>query len=82
MRTMMAILLAATLLQAQDKPAETVKPEPREAVLIPVFEPILNPIWVMIFFGEKPGSLALLGGLIVVGAITLRATLSIRKRAT
>ena len=35
MRIMMTILLAAGLLQAQDKPAE-VKPEPREAVIIPV----------------------------------------------
>ncbi len=35
MRTLMAILLAAGLLQAQDKPAET-KPEPPEAVIIPV----------------------------------------------
>lgn len=35
MRTMITILLAAGLLQAQDKPAE-VKPEPREAVIIPV----------------------------------------------
>jgi hypothetical protein len=35
MRTIMAILLAAGLLQAQDKPAEA-KPEPREAVIIPV----------------------------------------------
>jgi hypothetical protein len=35
MRTMMTIFLAATLLQAQDKPAE-VKPEQREAVIIPV----------------------------------------------
>ena len=35
MRTMMTILLAATLLHAQDKPAE-VKPEPFEAVIIPV----------------------------------------------
>ena len=35
MRTMMTILLAAGLLQAQDKPAE-VKQEPREAVIIPV----------------------------------------------
>lgn len=49
-----------------------------EAVLIPVFEPILNPIWVMIFIGERPGPLALLGGLIVVGSITLRAIGSIR----
>jgi hypothetical protein len=36
MRTMMTIFLAAALLQAQDKPAEAVKPEPREAVIIPV----------------------------------------------
>jgi len=35
MRTMMTILLAAGLLQAQDKPAE-VKPAPLEAVIIPV----------------------------------------------
>ena len=35
MRTLMTILLAAGLLSAQDKPAET-KQEPREAVIIPV----------------------------------------------
>lgn len=35
MRTMMAIFLAASFLQAQEKPVE-VKPEPREAVIIPV----------------------------------------------
>ena len=35
MRTFLAILLAATVLQAQEKPAE-VKQEPREAVIIPV----------------------------------------------
>jgi hypothetical protein len=35
MRTIIAILFAATLIHAQDKPAE-VKPEPREAVIIPV----------------------------------------------
>ena len=35
MRTMVTIFLAAGLLQAQDKPAET-KQEPREAVIIPV----------------------------------------------
>jgi hypothetical protein len=35
MRTFLAIFLAATVLQAQEKPAE-VKQEPREAVIIPV----------------------------------------------
>ena len=49
-----------------------------EAVLIPVIEPILNPVWVLIMRGEKPGALALVGGAIVLGAVTLRAIASIR----
>jgi drug/metabolite transporter (DMT)-like permease len=49
-----------------------------EAVLIPVIEPILNPVWVLLFFGERPGVLALIGGVIVLGAVTLRALASIR----
>lgn len=50
-----------------------------EAVLIPVIEPILNPIWVLLVIGEKPSPLALLGGAIVLGAVTLRAVSSIRR---
>lgn len=43
-----------------------------EAVLIPVIEPVLNPIWVVIFVGERPHPLALVGGVIIVGAVTWR----------
>ena len=50
-----------------------------EAVLIPVIEPILNPVWVMLAVGEKPAPLALLGGAIVVGSVTWRAVASIRR---
>lgn len=50
-----------------------------EAVLIPVVEPIFNPIWVLFFVGERPGPLALVGGAIVLGAVTLRAIASIRR---
>ncbi len=49
-----------------------------EAVLIPVIEPVLNPVWVLLCFGERPGALALVGGVIVLGAVTLRAIASIR----
>jgi drug/metabolite transporter (DMT)-like permease len=49
-----------------------------EAVLIPVLEPILNPIWVMLAVGEHPTRLALVGGAVVLGAVTLRAVHSIR----
>ncbi len=51
-----------------------------EASLIPVLEPILNPIWVMLFVGERPSPLSLVGGVIVVGAVTWRAVDSIRSR--
>jgi len=51
-----------------------------EAVIIPVIEPILNPVWVLIFLGERPSPLALAGGAIVLGAVTTRALLSIRRR--
>lgn len=44
-----------------------------EGVLIPVIEPILNPVWVFLFIGEKPGKWSLIGGAIVLAAVTLRA---------
>lgn len=43
-----------------------------EATLITTLEPILNPVWVFIFLGEVPGLYALLGGMIVVAAVTMR----------
>jgi drug/metabolite transporter (DMT)-like permease len=49
-----------------------------EVMLIPVIEPILSPLWVAIFFGEWPSEWALVGGSIVVGAVTLRAVLGRR----
>jgi drug/metabolite transporter (DMT)-like permease len=52
-----------------------------EAVLIPVIEPILNPVWVMLFLGERPTAWALAGGLVVLGAVTLRAVAAVRARA-
>ncbi len=49
-----------------------------EAILIQTLEPVLNPVWVLLFIGEMPTSLALLGGAIVVGAVTFRSIFSIR----
>ena len=39
--------------------------------LLSALEPVLNPIWVLIFDGERPGTMALLGGTIVIAAVTL-----------
>jgi drug/metabolite transporter (DMT)-like permease len=53
-----------------------------EATLVSVIEPILSPIWVAIALGERPGPWAVLGGAIVVGAVTARGLiLSARDRA-
>lgn len=42
---------------------------PLEAVIIPVIEPLFNPIWVFLVIGEKPGKYAFLGGIVVLGTI-------------
>ena len=49
-----------------------------EAVLIPVIEPILNPIWVLLALGERPGPLSLVGGVIVLSAVTARMVHGLR----
>jgi len=53
-----------------------------EAVLIPVIEPIANPIWVFLMLGEIPGKGAIAGGLIVIVAITFRCVIAGRKDAS
>lgn len=49
-----------------------------EATLILTLEPVLNPIWVFLALGETPGPRALIGGIIVVGAVTGRALVGAR----
>ena len=49
--------------------------------LIAALEPLLNPLWVLLFFGEVPGIFALLGGSVVIATITLWCILGDRKKA-
>lgn len=44
---------------------------PLACCLLGAAEPLLNPVWVLIFDGERPGIFALIGGVIVVVSITL-----------
>ncbi len=44
-----------------------------EANLIGTLEPVLNPIWVFLFYDESMGKFALLGGLVVLGGVILSA---------
>lgn len=46
-----------------------------EGILIPVIEPILNPVWVFLVLGEAPGPWAFVGGFIVLTAIVGRSVI-------
>jgi len=50
-----------------------------ESVLIQTFDPLLNPIWVWLIIGEAPGRWAIFGGIIVVGAVTVRSIICNKK---
>jgi drug/metabolite transporter (DMT)-like permease len=43
-----------------------------ESILIPMIEPVLNPLWVALTRGEIPGTWSLLGGALVLGSVILR----------
>ncbi|MFZ1517522.1 MAG: EamA family transporter [Ignavibacteriaceae bacterium] len=47
-----------------------------EASIISMFEPVLNPIWVYIGYGEVPSIYAIIGGIIIMTAITVRTLIS------
>jgi len=47
-----------------------------EAILIPVIEPLLNPLWVFLFIGETPGTWTLIGGAVVIASVTGRSLIA------
>ena len=47
-----------------------------EASIISMFEPVLNPIWVFIGYGEAPSFYAIIGGVIIITAISSRTIIS------
>ena len=46
-----------------------------EALLIPMIEPVLNPLWAFLFLAEVPGRMSLVGGLIILGSVIARGTI-------
>ena len=50
-----------------------------EGTLVPALEPILNPVWVALGTGEKPGPLAMVGGGFVLGSVLLQAVAGRRR---
>jgi len=54
---------------------------PLTCCLLCTLEPLLNPVWVMLFYGEVPGVFALIGGLIVVITITVWTIMGEKEKA-
>ena len=54
---------------------------PLACCLLGALEPLLNPVWVLIFDGERPGVFALIGGVIVVVSITVWTRLGNRAKS-
>ena len=51
-----------------------------EATLIPLLEPVLNPLWVMLALGERPGPWAIVGATLVLAAVLGRGALMVTSR--
>jgi len=51
-----------------------------EALLIPTIEPVLNPVWVFLFVGERPTHAALIGGAVIIAAVIARGSAPLLNR--
>jgi drug/metabolite transporter (DMT)-like permease len=49
-----------------------------QSLLTSVLEPLFNPVWVFLVIGEMPGPRALIGGAVILVAVTLRSALNLR----
>jgi drug/metabolite transporter (DMT)-like permease len=47
-----------------------------EASIISMIEPVFNPVWVFLGYGEMPAITAIIGGLIILGAIVVRTLIA------
>ena len=50
-----------------------------DAGIVGYIEPVLNPVWVFLFIGERPSKWALLGGIIIVGAVATHTLLKAKE---
>ena len=43
-----------------------------EAVLLPIIDPVMNPVWVFLFLKEQPGPLTIIGTIVILIAVTIK----------
>jgi drug/metabolite transporter, DME family len=51
-----------------------------DAGIIGYIEPVLNPIWVFLFIGERPSGWAIIGGAIIIASVLLHMLVSAKPR--
>lgn len=54
---------------------------PLDASIIGFIEPLLNPVWVFLFVGERPSNWAILGGTIIVTTVAVHTLVQYRARS-
>jgi len=54
---------------------------PLDASIIGFIEPLLNPVWVFLFVGERPSNWALLGGTIIIATVVAHTIVQYRRDA-
>lgn len=55
---------------------------PLDASIIGFIEPLLNPVWVFIFVGERPSQWAILGGAIIIATVAAHTLMQYGSRAS
>src|SRR3989449_10686247 len=53
-----------------------------DAGIIGYVEPVLNPIWVFLFLGERPSGWAIIGGAIIVASVIWHMLIESRSKQT
>ncbi|HMU32403.1 MAG TPA: DMT family transporter [Pyrinomonadaceae bacterium] len=48
---------------------------PLDASIIGFIEPLLNPVWVFLFIGERPSNWAILGGIVIIATVVVHTVL-------
>lgn len=53
---------------------------PLDASIIGFIEPLLNPVWVFLFVGERPSNWAVLGGIIIIATVVAHTLVQYRSK--
>jgi DME family drug/metabolite transporter len=53
-----------------------------EASIVGYIEPVLNPVWVFLFIGERPSGWATIGGAIIIASVVVHILVSARAKPT